>query len=274
MSTYSYLQNGDTLPMVSILQLLLNRQIEGKKIGVDGVFGPKTGQAVADFQYIRHIPNTGIVDRRTWSRLVEGTGFKILDCIDITEDLVGIEKENELQIFQRNNISPVVVGAMCNGVAEAINQIIPRVGSPAKLILLRFHGHGGSGIQGIADGKGEFKDTKGKKVPVSINELSSIDYDNLNRIKPELMKLRSIFGVYSCVELHGCEVAKDRIGKHFVSRLAKIWGVPVSAGNITQLSGLFASFKFEGDVFTAFPKGKNFKTWSAGLPRLAGVCLS
>jgi peptidoglycan hydrolase-like protein with peptidoglycan-binding domain len=52
---FKYMQPGDMLPMVSILQLLLNRQREGSKITVDGAFGPLTKQAVLDFQKLRRL---------------------------------------------------------------------------------------------------------------------------------------------------------------------------------------------------------------------------
>ena len=272
MSSYSYLKNGDILPMVSILQLLLNRQIEGKIIGVDGVFGPKTRKAVSDFQHLRHIPKKGIVDRRTWLRLIEGTGLKIIDSVDVTEEWLD-NPEMTLDPFRAIGANPIVVGAMCNGVSEAVRQIVQRVGNGSNLLLLRFHGHGAAGIQGVTDGTGEFENKRGEKVNVYSDELSSIASDNLKNLLPDLKKLRTVFGIYTCVEMHGCKVAKGQKGRNFIKILANRWEVPVSAGIIDQLGGLKSAFRFEGRVFTAFPHGKNFKTWSAGLPRFAGVCL-
>ncbi|MBW6500059.1 MAG: peptidoglycan-binding protein [Bacteroidales bacterium] len=275
MSTFKYLQIGDTLPMVSILQLLLNRQAERKGITVDGVFGPKTRKAVIDFQKLKHIKVDGSVGQETWPKLIEGTGFRIIDSVDVTEDWMG-NTENRLDPFNRVGANPIVVGAMCNGLAEAIRQIRSRAGNPSSLVLLRFHGHGGPGKQGISFGRRVIEDRNGYRIFISPDELSSIESTNLEKIEPELRKLRSIFGVYTCVELHGCKVALGKIGRDFIKRLAEIWNVPVSAGTISQYrSTIKETFSFEGRdrVFTAFPGGRSFKTWSESLPRLTGVCL-
>ena len=60
---YTYLQFGDRLPTVGILQKLLNRI--GAKLNADGVFGPKTLAAVQQFQRSRHLKPEGIVGKDT-----------------------------------------------------------------------------------------------------------------------------------------------------------------------------------------------------------------
>ena len=52
--SYPHMKRGDILPTVGGLQLLLNRQ--GEKLGVDGIFGPKTQGAVERFQAARTLP--------------------------------------------------------------------------------------------------------------------------------------------------------------------------------------------------------------------------
>jgi peptidoglycan hydrolase-like protein with peptidoglycan-binding domain len=47
---YMLLRKGDRLPTVGVLQTLLNRQIAGKKLVVDGIFGEKTKKTVIDFK--------------------------------------------------------------------------------------------------------------------------------------------------------------------------------------------------------------------------------
>ena len=278
MSTYSYLKKGDKLPTVSILQLLLNRQ-RINKISVDGIFGPETKKAVVEYQKLRCIKVDGIVGRQTWPRITQGSGFRIVDCIDVTEDFIARtekDKEYALYPFQKLGCRPVVVGAMSNGVEQAVNQILQHVGSSSNLILLRFHGHGNVGVQGISFGTRAFVDNQGNDVFIEADNRSSIESDNIKKITHILKRLHSIFGVYSSVQMHGCSVAGPRgsKGEKLLKELANIWEVPVSAGRWSQYDGnIVNTFKFEGPVFTAFPHGKNLKTWSAGLPQLAEMSI-
>ncbi len=53
---------------VKILQLLFNN-FHGLQIGVDGIFGQETENAVKDFQGSHNLPLTGIVDFATWEAL-------------------------------------------------------------------------------------------------------------------------------------------------------------------------------------------------------------
>jgi hypothetical protein len=183
-------------------------------------------------------------------------------------------KEDRLIPFHTVGANPIVIGAMCNGVSEAVNQIIARAGNPSSLALVRFHGHGNKGVMGIAFGKRVLYDNQGKKTFIMPDDLSSFESRNLEKVKPYISKLRSVFGVFTCVELHGCRIASGDTGRQFIKNLAEIWGVPVSAGNEYQYSGNVANtFKFEGSVFTAFPYGKNIKAWSDSLPRLPEVCM-
>lgn len=61
-------KKGDNSPYVADLQNLLN--IKGAKITADGVFGPKTEQAVKDFQLKYGFPMTGSIDTDTLNKLM------------------------------------------------------------------------------------------------------------------------------------------------------------------------------------------------------------
>lgn len=272
MGSYTILKMGDKLPTVSILQLLLNRQLKGKKIVVDGDFGGGTKKAVIRYQKLRHINPNGTVGRRTWSRLIKGTGIRIVDCLDVTEDwrilldmkgkIIG-NPEYAYKPFNRVGASPILIGDTADGVTAVVNKIIARAGSPATLILLRFYGHGAIGWQGISHGTGN-------NISYS-DELTGLWDKNLEKTKPVIRRLNSHFGIYTSIQLHGCNVARKDKGKSFIQSLATTWGVPVSAATSWQFWGAdqYHTFKFEGEVINAFPGGKNLKTWSAGLPQLA-----
>lgn len=41
------------------------------KIAVDGIYGPETAEAVRVFQSVFGLPQTGVVDYRTWYKISE-----------------------------------------------------------------------------------------------------------------------------------------------------------------------------------------------------------
>jgi hypothetical protein len=55
-------------------------------------------------------------------------------------------------------------------------------------------------------------------------------------------------------------------GPPMLQELAILFDVPVSAALETQLAGLTATFRFEGPVRTAFPKGGDLEAWCHALP--------
>ena len=66
------LRTGRSGKIVAELQTLLNAK--GAKIGIaDGKFGPRTGQAVMNFQKTVGLVPDGIVGGRTWSALMSNT---------------------------------------------------------------------------------------------------------------------------------------------------------------------------------------------------------
>ena len=274
MATYTRLQIGNKLPTVAILQLLLNSYLKGKEVSVDGYFGSKTRKAVMQFQKLRGIRPIGIVGRQTWSKLNEYFGFRIIDCLDVTEDRAVLmdwhgnlksKPENAYKLFERLGVNLIKVGMTPEGLTTVVNEIIGRSGNPITFVLLRFFGHGESGWQGISHGTGD-------NILYS-DEYTGIWDKKLHKQKAILQKLNPHFGVYTSIELHGCNVAQGNRGELFLQNLVKIWGVPVSAAKPVQYWGEYESstFKFEGRTASRFPNAKNLKTWSAGLPRLPKV---
>lgn len=61
------LQVGSKGAAVRTLQQLLNKA--GIKCGTDGDFGPKTDAAVKEFQKKVGLPETGVVDHKTWAKI-------------------------------------------------------------------------------------------------------------------------------------------------------------------------------------------------------------
>jgi peptidoglycan hydrolase-like protein with peptidoglycan-binding domain len=68
------LQQGSRGEKVERLQSILAHAL-GYEIAVDGIFGPATAAAVADFQQKNGLAPDSIVGPRTASKLVEVTGY-------------------------------------------------------------------------------------------------------------------------------------------------------------------------------------------------------
>ena len=222
MANYTLLRYGDRLPTVGVLQKLLNRS--GAKLRVDGVFGPRTREAVMAFQASRRLYRDGGVGESTWSRLVFSDRLPIVDCVDVFDpDLYAGDARNIMRVGGQ----PILIGGMSRGVLQAAQQI---TAAARDVFLLRFIGHGRSGLQGVAVGKGGWDEVRGgKKIWHSFGEQkSSLHWVNAPQI--HTLGIRCVLGPHANVELHGCHVAAGARGHSFLAALANSLGVPVSAG--------------------------------------------
>jgi peptidoglycan hydrolase-like protein with peptidoglycan-binding domain len=67
------IRKGSTGPSVAYCQNLLNaRGVPHPVLWVDGMFGPKTDQAVRHFQMMKHLEVDGVVGPMTWGALEGG----------------------------------------------------------------------------------------------------------------------------------------------------------------------------------------------------------
>ena len=192
---YVYLKWGNRIPAVGVLQKLLNRT--GERLVVDGIFGNHTKAAVQRFQRPRGLAVDGIVGQNTWPRVSANAHLPIIDCIDVFDpDLMNLEAGD----IRRAGGSPILIGGMSNGVEQAVSDIVGAAGG--NVFLLRFHGHGTSGVAGISDGHG---------LGDGIDHRSSIDSSNIHQLLPVLRRLASIFGPYgkssSCIAAPAAERA-------------------------------------------------------------------
>ena len=69
------LENGSFGEAVRTIQEQLNRISENypaiPKVAVDGIYGPATEESVRVFQRVFKLPQTGVVDYRTWYKISE-----------------------------------------------------------------------------------------------------------------------------------------------------------------------------------------------------------
>lgn len=258
MGSYSLLMRGDKVPTVAILQKLLNRA--GASLTVDADFGMKTEQAVFAFQRDRGLTIDGGVDGDDWARLMHTDVLPVVDCIDVFDEVL---YNSQAKAVVESGGKPLMVGGMSNG----LEQIATSLG-PARLVfLLRFIGHGCAGVQGVSIGRGGWIEQNGPHGKPIVHffgdERSKFKVKESKRA--DALGLTKIFGPLSSVEMHGCHVASGAVGHQFVTEMARTFGVPVTAGVLSQRSAL----RFDGPTFTAYPSGKD--SWCASLPDLTPI---
>jgi hypothetical protein len=257
---YPLLRFGDRLPTVAVVQILINRKMhQGSYISVDGIYGPKTREAVRAFQRKRFLSPDGIVGQNTWQALIAGENIVVIDSVDATNpDDMGYEDA----AIRSAGGSPIVNFGMCNGL-KVVMQKIQAQARTGAVALLRFHGHGAPGEMGVTTGTG--------------SEISSeFGVRFLDSLARYLGTMRWIFSNIGSAELHGCRVGAGSDGRRLIKALAWAWGVPVTAGLHTQYGGGASTFRFEGPIFTAFPEGGGLRTWTRSLavPEIHGMSVS
>ena len=99
------LRQGDRGPAVSALQYFLSLigqySFNLPTLAIDGIFGPKTKQAVQDFQKAYHLPTTGVVDNATWLKLYdEYVGIATTSLANANLPISPSEIENQFQAGQ------------------------------------------------------------------------------------------------------------------------------------------------------------------------------
>jgi peptidoglycan hydrolase-like protein with peptidoglycan-binding domain len=251
--SYVYLKWGDSIPAVGVLQKLINRT--GERLVADGIYGNNTKAAVQRFQRVRSLRDDGIVGQNTWPRVSANTNLPIIDCIDVfDESLLNLEVRD----IRRTGGNPILIGGMSNGVEQAVNDIVSASGN--NVFLLRFHGHGISGVAGISDGQG---------LNDGIDHRSSIERTNITRLLPILRRLAPIFGPYGNIQFMHCSTGRGPEGRRLLQQIADGVGVPVTAALTDQLGGGINTFKFEGPTFTAFPGGANLRSWCNSRPNFS-----
>jgi hypothetical protein len=244
-----YLKEGDAEPKVCAVQVLLNRC--GQNIEVDGYFGPRTRQAVGEFQQQHDLTADGKVEAATWARLVDGSRLVVIDALDVT-DMVPNDKgkiRNATRPFltglPATGSQPIVTGAACRGGGRVFDQILHRSAGYEAIVLLRFFGHG-------------------YPAQVMLSGIDGLTLENFEASKPALSRIRPRLGRFASVEMHSCRVAATADGRLFLNRLAAFLGVPVTAAVNVQYSSdrPEAAVRFQGPTFTAYPRCGGLKEWA------------
>ncbi len=259
MANYPELRKGDQIPSVGVLQKLLNST--GMSLKVDGYFGAKTEAAVKEFQHDRRLLASGHVDEATWTRLVSTRWLPIVDCMDVFDPKIYLQR---MPALERVGARPLLTGGMQHGI-QAILAAIGEYGG--NIFLLRIVGHGRSGMQSISYGAGGYDEPNpvtGKPEWHFIDgHFEGVGLQTEEQLK-QIIPIRAQLGVYGHVELYGCEVASGTTGKRFVTAFAHKLGVPVSAA--VQKQRMPNAFRITGPVYTVFPDGHDLQSWCESRP--------
>jgi hypothetical protein len=248
------IQLGDRNPKVVLLQILLNRR--GSALRVDGVFGPRTREAVVAFQRGSSPPRPGSVDPQTFNTLFADSRLSIIDVVDAGDPMVPRTAGAVLVSTGAN--PPIELGLMCNGVGQMITDVIGRAANP--IALLRITGHGNLG-RWMTVSVGSVAHLQGQPYSDAESEyFSYIDLRHFEQLRQVLSRLTSHFARFGSMEHHGCSIGSVADSRRMMQKLSDVWRVPVSAG--TGLQTASGIPRFNGPVHTAFPNNGNLSSWS------------
>jgi hypothetical protein len=138
----------------------------------------------------------------------------------------------------------------------------------ARIVLLRFTGHGSPASQGVAGSMVGGKSITG-------DTLSFDDHDTAEDIIDTvvLSGMTLPMAPFGCVELHGCNVGARRVAGHrkkkillngpaYVQNFANVVGRPVSASVISDYYGTVKlDTRYEGAVVNCVPGGGGVQDW-------------
>jgi hypothetical protein len=281
-----HLVQGDRLPMVAVVQALLNAwNLRGNILEVDGVFGRYTREEVTYFQQQQGIMTVGEVRQNTWQKLTENQRLDVRDLVDTSDSLLNQSSE----VLRNGGATPLEIGRVSNATAGVTSRVVSSGVQRGSLVLLRFHGHGNRGNQVIGYGTGchvffeTFRPTATmpplhecapERVHPSDSEAAAVGltsrYSGLSNrsldipeIVDALRPLRDYFSPCGSIEFHGCHIGEGRDGRRFLRRISDLFGVPASGAHTTQQTA--DAIRFSGPVETAYPNSGNLTSWAGQL---------
>lgn len=249
-------KRNESGPRVLALQILLNRRF-GKTLVTDGIYGQLTADAVTRFRndVMKTSGSGDLADGPFWLELIRNSGVQVADAVDVTDPMVLDAVVPELGQFGR----PVETGAMTNGVVQVMTDIRAQVAEKSKLLLMRFHGHGGPGLASLTFGKRSLDLVKGIDHEATLTVLNGRTVAALTPVLRQMAPLMANFGF---VEFHACRVALGAAGAALLRNLAEIWNVPVTASTESQSATGAANFVLSGHLVTAFPGAVDLRRWA------------
>ncbi|MFN7921493.1 MAG: hypothetical protein U0Q16_15430 [Bryobacteraceae bacterium] len=267
-------RQGEQSPRVTLLQILLNSQgyrgANKRELVVDGIYGKNTRIAVEAAQGTGPSRNGAVAGPELWSRLLEGTGLAVVSSVDVGDP----ELMKDVEILRRGGDKPIVLGGMCNGIAQMVSEVTSRA-QGQEIVTLRLDGHGNLG-RWFTVSVGEVVDLHHEDPAfaalVDKEDMSYIAASNFAKVAPTLRHLTPLFAPFGFAEHHGCSLGSRPHTRGMMKRLANLWGVPIIVG--IKLQDVGAVLDFSGPTFTAFPGRHDLRSWSRQFEHteVAGMC--
>ena len=176
----------------------------------------------------------------------------IVDVVDTRDPSM---KETEVNDLRRLGLEPITPTPQ-TPMQDVVDKIIEK--GEGKIALLRFHGHGLPGMQGIwvEAGKADLVYSGGlKKSDIRFSGMS-ITTENIQYLGPQLGRLQKEFVKGAWMQLHGCNVGEGPEGRMLLHKIANYTKVPVKAGIGMQFAGNGTTRTLEGMTYTAQPSPK------------------
>ncbi len=286
-----WLQAGDRLPMVAVVQDLLRRQEGVRPVPeVDGVFGDITKNAVIAFQRLHSLSHDGVVGPDTWKELTKDNPRPIVDVVDTNHPTV---RQLVQEVLEPLGSKPYNPPFLSNALQLIANHVKAQAQKQGKVYLLRLYGHGNAGHQNLATGlgghwmdapdavctQGTVKIKHGRRSCVYPSAGgAALTLDNLDLVEECFGPVRGCFAALGSLELHGCEIGRGPRGQMLLFRLALTLGVPVTATLKRNKVGSVRTTLRVEDPSTWYPWAGDLVSWAKGqyppLPVGAGAARS
>ena len=268
-----FLTYGEKGPRAVLVQTLL--RLKGINVTINGIWDQQCHKAVVEYREKLNLNPLGPVDGKVFFNLLQDSKLKVVDSMDASAGYPTVIKNQDMV---KAGIKPLLNEHISGkGVANAVNKIIVRAQSH-RIGLLRIFGHGNRGTW-ICMAVGDPVHTRASGDEAGYRKMeadykSYIDYSHFESHRKILTSLKHLFASFGSAEVHGCRLGNQR---KLLEKLADTWGVPVTGGLTNQWGGsqynyknswgqiVPATFAFEGEVFTAYPNGKDLQSWAADI---------
>ena len=259
--------HGELSPRVTLLQVLLNSHAcagaDGKRLTVDGSYGRNTRAAVAAAGKMIGVGDMSgnAATPALIQRLLADVDLSVITTVDLGDPAL----QADVDAFRRNFDDPILLGGMCNGLVQMVQDVRSRA-VDGHVAALRLDGHGNLGewltvsVGSVAHLRTGTPAERQEYAAIAQEIYSYIGAENFGKVNGLIAPLSQIFAPFGFAEHLGCTLGARPKTQAMLRKLATLWGVPIRVGVQTQPIGSVMDIK--GPAFTAFPGGHSLLSWS------------